>query len=109
MRFAGTMEFSGENDALQPDRLRQLTNAARAAFPEMGMAHAISEWAGLRPVSVDGLPIVGPLSGVDGVYVATGHGMLGLTLGPVTGKLIAADVLSTGEPRIEALSPQRFS
>ena len=109
VRFAGTMEFSGENDALQPDRLRQLTNAARAAFPKMGMAHAISEWAGLRPVSVDGLPIVGSLSGVEGVYVATGHGMLGLTLGPVTGKLITADVLSTGEPQIEALSPQRFS
>jgi D-amino-acid dehydrogenase len=108
VRFAGTMEFSGENHALRPDRLQQLTHAARAAFPQMGIARPVSEWAGLRPVSVDGLPIVGAMSGVEGVYVATGHGMLGLTLGPVTGKLIASEVLSTGEPRIEALSPQRF-
>ncbi len=59
-------------------------------------------------MSVDGLPIVGPLGGVEGVSVATGHGMLGLTLGPVTGEMIANHVLGRGDARIAGLSPGRF-
>ena len=59
-------------------------------------------------MSVDGLPIVGPLPGVDGLTVATGHGMLGLTLAPVTGQMIADQVL-TGVQGPEDLSPQRFN
>jgi D-amino-acid dehydrogenase len=57
---------------------------------------------------VDGLPIVGPITGVDGLHIATGHGMLGLTLGPVTGQMIANQVLLGGDHRIAALSPERF-
>jgi D-amino-acid dehydrogenase len=109
VRFAGTMEFSGVNRVLRPRRLRQLTRAARAAFPGLGTARASSEWCGLRPMSVDGLPIVGPLGGVEGLSVATGHGMLGLTLAPVTGQIIARLVLEGGDPRTEALSLARFS
>jgi len=108
VRFAGTMEFSGSNTVMRPARLRQLTDAARQAFPRMGTARPISQWCGLRPMSVDGLPIVGPLGDVEGLSVATGHGMLGLTLGPVTGELIARLVLEGGDPRIEPLSPRRF-
>jgi D-amino-acid dehydrogenase len=109
VRFAGTMEFSGVNRVLRPARLRQLTRAAREVFPGLGTARASSEWCGLRPMSVDGLPIVGPLGGVEGLSVATGHGMLGLTLAPVTGEMIARHVLGGGDPRIEALSPTRFA
>jgi D-amino-acid dehydrogenase len=60
-------------------------------------------------MSVDGLPIVGPLGGVDGLSVATGHGMLGLTLAPVTGEMIANLVLEGGDGRIAGLSAARFS
>lgn len=108
VRFAGTMEFSGANDVRLPERLRQLTTAARDAFPAMGTARPLSEWSGLRPMSVDGLPIVGSVPGVEGLHVATGHGMLGLTLGPVTGRMIARSILS-GEAIESALSPARFS
>jgi D-amino-acid dehydrogenase len=59
-------------------------------------------------MSVDGLPIVGPLGGVDGLTVATGHGMLGLTLAPVTGEMIARHILEGSDPRITDLSPDRF-
>ena len=52
-----------------------------------------SEWCGLRPCTPDGLPYVGPVPGQSGLFVATGHAMLGLTLGPVTGKLIEGYVL----------------
>lgn len=109
VRFAGTMEFSGVNRVMRPERLRQLTRAAREVFPGLGTARASSEWCGLRPMSVDGLPIVGPLPGVEGVSVATGHGMLGLTLAPVTGEMIANHVLLGSDPRIGALSPARFA
>jgi len=109
VRFAGTMEFSGQNTVLQQGRLRQLTKAARDYLPDMGSARPISEWCGLRAMSMDGLPIVGPLGNVDGLTVATGHGMLGLTLGPVTGEIIAHEVLGAPEERIDALSPARFS
>jgi len=109
VRFAGTMEFSGVNRVMRSPRLRQLTRAAKQVLPGLGTARPSSEWCGLRPMSVDGLPIVGPLPGVEGLTVATGHGMLGLTLAPVTGDMIARHVLEGRDPRIEALSPARFA
>ncbi len=108
VRFAGTMEFSGSNRVMRRPRLQQLTRAGRLYFPGIGTARPVSEWCGLRPMSVDGLPIVGPLAGVEGVSVATGHGMLGLTLAPVTGQMIANHVLGRGDARLDGLSPGRF-
>ena len=108
LRLAGTMEFSGPNLVMRPARLRQLTVAARRFFPKLGPARPVSEWCGLRPMSVDGVPIVGPLPGVEGVSVATGHGMLGLTLAPVTGEMIANQVLGREDPRLQGVSPARF-
>jgi D-amino-acid dehydrogenase len=108
VRFAGTMEFSGLNQVMRPARLRQLTDAARACFPRLGDEEPISEWCGLRPMSADGLPIVGPLAGIDGLSIATGHGMLGLTLAPVTGRIIAKQVAGRGEERYRPLAPERF-
>ena len=108
VRFAGTMEFSGENDVMRRPRLEQLTDGARDYLPALGREAPVSEWCGLRPMSVDGLPIVGGYAGVDGLSVATGHGMLGLTLGPVTGELIANHVMGVEDSRLDALSPSRF-
>lgn len=110
VRFAGTMEFSGLNEVLRRPRLEQLTRAARTYFPTLGAAPPRSEWCGLRPVSVDGLPIVGPVPGVPNVAVATGHGMLGLTLGPVSGAMVADWLLADGpDPRYRELAPDRFA
>jgi D-amino-acid dehydrogenase len=108
VRFAGTMEFSGNNTVHRPERLRQLTRAAHSYFPALGTARPISEWCGLRPMSVDGLPIVGPIGGLEGLTVATGHGMLGLTLAPVTGEIVTNHVLGRPDSRLDALSPARF-
>lgn len=109
VRFAGTMEFSGLNLVMRRARLEQLTRSAARAFPGLEARAPLSEWCGLRPVSSDGLPMVGPLSGVGGVVVATGHGMLGLTLGPVTGRLVADWVLEGATDALSArLSPERF-
>ena len=109
VRFAGTMEFSGLNHRMRPSRLAQLTNAAVQYLHGVGTSRITSEWCGLRPCSPDGLPIVGPIPGQAKVFVATGHAMTGLTLGPVTGALMA--YLVTGsEPamNVKPLEPGRF-
>jgi len=109
IRFAGTMEFSGLEAVMRRDRLEQLTTAARVYFPALGSAPPSSEWCGLRPMASDGLPIVGPIPGADGVVAATGHGMLGITLGPATGDIVADWVLEgKTDRRWEPMSPERF-
>ena len=109
VRFAGTMEFSGLNHEVRRSRLQQLTRAAAFYFDGVGDADPLSEWCGLRPCTPDGLPVMGPTPGCAGLYLATGHAMLGLTLGPVTGKLMAEIVLD-GLPSMEigALRVDRF-
>ena len=109
VRFAGTLEFSGMNHEMRRPRLEQLTNSSSRYLINIGDAAVRSEWCGLRPCLPDGLPAVGPLSPYTGLFLATGHAMMGLTLGPVTGKLIAECVLD-GSPSIDitALCPGRF-
>ena len=66
-------------------------------------------WCGLRPMSPDGLPVIGRLPTRSPVYVATGHAMLGITLGPVTGSLLSSLVLDgTHSPLLEPFRPSRF-
>jgi D-amino-acid dehydrogenase len=110
VRFAGTLEFSGLNLDLRRDRLRQLDAAARRYFTSPDLSDPVSEWCGLRPCTPDGLPAIGSVPGYAGAYVATGHAMLGLTLGPVTGSLLADMVIGgAASPGIEAFRPERFT
>lgn len=109
VRFAGTMEFSGVNHDMRRPRLEQLTRAADLYLEGVEEEAVLSEWCGLRPVTPDGFPIVGPVPGVDGLFIATGHSMLGLTLGPVTGEIVADYVLEGGPRRnVAAMLPDRF-
>lgn len=109
VRYSGTMEFSGLNHVLRRPRLEQLTTAAKMYFDGVGDAPSRSEWCGLRPCTPDGLPIVGPVPGHADVFVATGHAMLGLTLGPITGRLISELVLDKRPSMdIHALRVGRF-
>lgn len=109
-RFAGTLEFSGVNHEIRRPRLEQLTRAARQYLTGLEEIRIVSEWCGLRPCLPDGLPAVGPLGRVRGLYLATGHAMAGLTLGPATGKLLAEYILA-GAPSLDiaALGPDRFA
>lgn len=104
VRILGTMEFSGINRNLDRRRLRILESAARRFVPGLLDAGERSDWVGMRPVTPDGLPIIGPLPGVDNVWVATGHQMLGVTLALPTGKLVADLVLG----RTPAVDPVPF-
>ncbi len=93
LRLAGTLEFSGLNHDIRRPRLDQLTRSAKQYVKGIEDVKARSEWCGLRPCLPDGYPAVGPIKGIDGLFVATGHAMLGLTLGPITGKLVSEMVL----------------
>ena len=68
----------------------------------------VEAWAGLRPATPDGLPLIGALPGLDGVFLATGHGMLGVTLAPATADLLAPLVLEgRAAPELAPFDPAR--
>jgi D-amino-acid dehydrogenase len=111
VRLAGTMEFGGLDEDINPRRVAAIKKAAAEAFtgwdspPGEG-----SPWAGLRPMTPDGLPIIGQLHPLPNVYVASGHGMLGLTLAPATAKIITEAITQQRLPSIaESVSPRRFT
>jgi D-amino-acid dehydrogenase len=107
-RLAGTMAFDGLDMRLDERRVDAVHTAGARAMPGWADAPVREVWCGLRPCSPDGLPIVGRLPGSERIVLATGHAMLGLTLAPVTGRLVAE--LLEGRPRreLEQLSPARF-
>jgi D-amino-acid dehydrogenase len=100
VRILGTMEFSGINRDLDRRRLRILESAARRFVPGLLDAGDRRDWVGMRPVTPDGLPIIGPLPGAENVWVATGHQMLGVTLAPPTGRLVA-DLVCGRAPAVD--------
>ncbi|HYG56057.1 MAG TPA: FAD-binding oxidoreductase, partial [Burkholderiales bacterium] len=111
LRFGGTMELSGLNEDINPVRVQGIVDAARRYYPDLAPEDfaGIKPWRGLRPCSPDGLPYLGKSSTVENLVVATGHAMLGITLGPVTGKL-SAELLAGERPSLDLslLSPERF-
>jgi len=109
LRLAGTLELSGINHTILQRRLENLTDSAGRYLTGLEDGRSQDDWVGLRPVTPDGLPVVGPAPGLDGLFVANGHAMLGLTLGPITGKLLAEWIVR-GAPSedLSALVPDRF-
>jgi D-amino-acid dehydrogenase len=109
-RYAGTLEFSGINHDLRRPRLEQLTKSADLYIHDVEHRDFRSEWCGLRPCLPDGYPAMGPVPGIRGFFLATGHAMLGLTLGPVTGQLMA-EIILDGAPsiNIRAFGVERFT
>lgn len=109
-RVAGTMEFGGLDERISPVRLRAIQLAPGRYFRSWSPdAPHLAPSAGLRPMTPDGLPVIGRLAPFDHVYVASGHAMLGLTLAPRTGTELAAMILDGGTPDVLApFSPRRF-
>jgi D-amino-acid dehydrogenase len=108
-RIASMMEFVGFDDSIPPFRIQQLQDSAKPFLKEPVGPAIENRWYGWRPMTWDSLPIVGRLPSVKNALIATGHNMLGLTLAPVTGRLIA-DLVSErdSELPVQALSPARF-
>jgi D-amino-acid dehydrogenase len=109
VRIAGLLELAGVDLTLSRRRLDALSTAAARYLDGLGATPLKgSAWCGLRPLAPDGLPYIGAVEGHDGLYVATGHGMLGITLAPVTGELLAPLVLDGREDqRLSPFAPGR--
>jgi len=90
IRFAGTVEFAGLEAAPDPKRWDIIAQRSKAALP--GLKETRSTWMGFRPSMPDSLPVISPSPRHANVYYAFGHGHLGLTLGAVTGSMIAGMV-----------------
>ncbi|MRX28576.1 FAD-binding oxidoreductase [Kangiella sp. HZ709] len=89
LRLGSMMEFSGFNTKIPKHRVKQLFNASKP-YLNVSIQESYDEpWTGWRPMTWDSLPIIGRTSKLDNVLLATGHNMLGMTLAPATGKLIA--------------------
>ena len=99
LRLAGTMELGTTNPRVSQQRVAAIVNAGSKALKAWDGKDA-QTWAGFRPMLPDGLPALGPVPGYPGLHIATGHAMLGVTLGPTTGELVAPSVLD-GRPRPE--------
>jgi D-amino-acid dehydrogenase len=106
-RLASLMEFAGYDTTINPRRLDLLRDGARHYLREPLAEPVLEEWYGWRPMTPDGKPIIDRSPALDNVYLAAGHNMLGLSMAPATGKLIA-ELLGGEQPHIDP-APYRLN
>jgi len=112
IRYGGTMELDKINSRVNMQRVKGIVESVPQYFPDLYPALPAEKdvWFGFRPSSPDGLPYIGRSGKYDNLLIATGHGMMGLSLGLATGLLISQTAQnSTTEIDITAFSPDRFS
>jgi D-amino-acid dehydrogenase len=112
LRIGGTMEVVGLDETIQPHRVQGIIESVPRYFPDFSPEDfaGIQPWRGLRPVTPDGLPYLGRFGAAPNLIAATGHAMMGLSLGPITGRLVAEIV--AGEPPsidLNLLNPDRYA
>jgi D-amino-acid dehydrogenase len=109
LRLAGTLELAGLDLTINERRVEAIRRGAATFLDGIEGAATGEVWRGLRPCTPDGLPILGRSAAFDNLILATGHAMIGLSLGPVTGELVAK--IACGEPSdidLTVLQPERF-
>ena len=112
LRFGGTMEISGINHDINMNRLKGIVDSIPRYYPDMkvNLPKKESVWHGLRPCTPDGLPYIGRSTKLSNLTVSTGHAMMGLSLGPASGKIVSQLVQNEKTSMdISAFSPSRFS
>ena len=111
LRFGGTMEICGLDARVHPARVRAIIDAIPRYYPDFSDEDFadVRPWCGLRPCSPDGLPYIGRCARFPNLTIATGHAMMGVSLAPITGKLVA-QTLSGERPDIALtlFSPDRY-
>ena len=108
LRLSGRFELGQFNRAVPPKRLAEIEAKARSRLDLDEKLTVLERWAGFRPVTPDGLPIVGRVAAAN-LMIACGHAMLGVTLAPATGRLAAQTLCGeTPELDLAPLSPARF-
>jgi D-amino-acid dehydrogenase len=108
LRAAGTAEIAGFDERIDRDRANRVLESLMELFPEGGDERRVSYWTGLRPMTPDGLPILGS-SPVENLFLNCGHGTLGWTMACGSAQVVA-DVISGRSPPIslEGLTYDRF-
>ena len=89
LRLAGTLELAGMDFSINSCRVEAMCKASSGYLPGLAEAKVIEIWRGLRPCTPDGLPIIGRANEFDNLIIAAGHAVLGMSLGPVTGRLVS--------------------
>jgi D-amino-acid dehydrogenase len=111
LRFGGTMEIAGNDLTVNRHRVEGIFKSIPRYLPDFAPDdfRALPVWSGLRPCSPDGLPYVGRFGRYRNLIAATGHAMMGVSLAPVTGRLVS-ELLSDEPPSLDIalLSPDRF-
>jgi D-amino-acid dehydrogenase len=110
LRYAGTLELAGFDFTINEQRVNAILRAAGTYLDQVGDKEKAEIWRGLRPCSPDGLPYIGRSQNFSNLVVGTGHATLGISMGPITGKLLA-QIVTEQEPSIK-LNPfriERFS
>ena len=109
-RLGSRMEFSGFDATIPPQRIRQLIDSARHYLHEPVGDQVLETWCGWRPMTWDSLPVIGAVPGLANGILATGHHMLGVTMAPATGRLVA-EIIGEKPTHIDSVpfSPARFS
>jgi D-amino-acid dehydrogenase len=110
VRIAGVFELGRSSDVLHRGRLEAMLATVEPYFSDWRPSSetALLEWAGLRPMTADGLPVIGRSPALQNVFVATGHGMLGVTLAPATAALLTPLVLEgRAAPELAPFDPVR--
>lgn len=110
LRFAGTLELAGLDFTVNRRRVEAICSAAQHYIGGTEALKMVEIWRGLRPCTPDGLPIIGRSQQFENMILAAGHAMIGLSLGPITGKLVAQMALGQ-QPSVDVrpLSPSRFN
>jgi D-amino-acid dehydrogenase len=111
LRFGGTMEIGGVNRFINMNRVKGIVDSIPKYYPDMKISMPLKEkvWHGLRPCSPDGLPYIGRSDRFENLIIATGHSMMGLSLGPATGLLVAEIIdHKKSSMDIELFRPFRF-
>jgi D-amino-acid dehydrogenase len=109
LRIAGIFDLTGIDETLKRKRIDTIVRSSAVFLNDWEPDEIELEWAGLRPYPSDGLPVIGPVPGRDGLYLAAGHGRMGITLGPITGKLLARVILEGDSPHeLEPFRIERF-
>lgn len=112
IRFGGTMEITSTNTPPRMNRVKGILEAVKKYFPDADIPFPEKDkiWYGFRPCSADGLPYIGKVDKYKNLVIATGHAMLGLSLGAATGKLVSEII--NDEPaslNLKPYNPDRFN
>jgi D-amino-acid dehydrogenase len=106
-RLGSTMEFVGYDDSIPPERLKMLRDGASPYLREPWCEPELEQWYGWRPMTYDSLPIIDRSPAFSNVIIAAGHNMLGLSMAPSTGKIVA-EIANDERPHIDP-APYRLS